>query len=85
MDFEKLVTLAACAQWVIGLGNLYFTFFELPTVGKKCVTNWSLLSNRNRRLLNQPIHIFIRTEEMLYPSIHKSLGSQDKAFVASCI
>lgn len=34
IDSEKLVTLAACTQWVIGLGNFYFTFLELPTVGK---------------------------------------------------
>lgn len=43
------------------------------------MTNWSLLSNRDRRLLNQPIHIFIRAEEMFYPSTHKPLVSQNKA------
>lgn len=72
VDSEMLVTLAACTQWVIGLGTFYFSFFffflELPTVGGgvASVTNWSLLSNRERRLLNQPIHIFIRAEERLY-------------------
>lgn len=37
VDSEMLVTLAACTQWVIGLGTFYFSFFffflELPTVG----------------------------------------------------
>lgn len=47
------------------------------------MTNWSLLSKKDRRLLNQPIHIFIRAEEMLYPSIHKPQVPQNKALLPS--